>query len=365
MKSKKSFIIGIVVIIAIAGTAAFLRRPSEPAPSTKPANPIQVGVRTVSDSRIAKLDLSLPGTVSAEGVASVTAATNGIIVSSGIRLGQKVGIGTVLARIDDPSGSVVSKSGFRNADIRNAELALENAKLSYSESKRHDTYAATHATELSKDLTKRNLESAQANLSALLDLHVVKSPLAGTVTGRNVSTGDSANAGDALFVIENGSAERIVTFYVSESERALLVPGQELTFSRTPNDPSPVKGTLKKVSSSADPTSRRFLAEASVTDRASVLPGTSVSVSAEATLNASAAKHIFLPLSSVAMESSGSSAIFIVEGTVVKRVPVGIIRIEGETAEVSADLPDDAMIVIENAKRIKDGDTVEVTSENR
>jgi RND family efflux transporter MFP subunit len=362
MKSKKSLIIGIVIVVVIAGTAAYLRRPSEPVATNGGVRPVLVGIRQVSDSRSAKLELSFPGTVSAEGIATITAGSDGTVIASGIRLGQKVGIGTVLARIDDPSGSVASDSGFRNADIRNAELSVERAKLSYAESKRTDGNTSTHASELSKDLAKKNLESAQATLTALLDRHIIKSPIAGTVTSRNVATGDSVKAGDPLYVIENGSATMTVTFYVSESERALLVPGSDLRIMRTPNDPRPVSGTLKRVSSAADPASRRFLAEATVTDKNSVLPGTSVSVFTDATLNPSGSGHLFLPLSAVAIESSGSSAIFTVQDGIAKRIPVDIVRIEGETAEVSAELPDDARIIVENAKRVKDGDTVETTT---
>lgn len=362
MKSKKSLLIGIAIVIVISGTVAYLRRPTEPATTDGGARPVQVGVRQVSDSRSARLELSFPGTVRAEGIATVTAGTDGTVVASGIRLGQKVGIGTVLARIDDPSGSVASDSGFRNADIREAELAVERADLTYAESRRTDKSASTHASELSKDLAKKNLEAAQASLTALLDRHIVKSPIAGIVTSRDVAAGDSVKAGDPLYVIENGSATVTVAFYVSESERGLLVPGSDLRIMRTPNDSDPARGILSRVSSAADPASRRFLAEATVTDRNSVLPGTSVSVFTDATLNPSGPGHFFLPLSAVAIESSGSSAIFSVRDGIANRIPVDIVRIEGETAEVSAELPDDARIIIENAKRVKDGDPIDVTT---
>ncbi|NTV54925.1 MAG: efflux RND transporter periplasmic adaptor subunit [Candidatus Moranbacteria bacterium] len=358
MKSKKSLIIGIAIVVIIAGTVAYLRRPTEPAATNGGVHPVQVGIRQVSESRSAQVSLSFPGTVTAEGVANVSAGSDGTVVSSNIRLGQKVGIGTVLARIDDPSGSIASDSGFRNADIRNAELSVERAKLSYTESKRADGNTSTHASELSKDLAKKNLESAQATLTALLDRHIIKSPIAGTVTSRDVATGDSVKTGDPLYVIENGSATMTVTFYVSESERALLVPGSTIRIMRTPNDTQPVSGMLKRVSSAADPASRRFLAEATVTDRNSVLPGTSVSVFADATLNPSGSGHFFLPLSAVAIESSGTSSIFTIQEGIAKRIPVDVVRIEGETAEVSADLQDDTRIIIENAKRVKDGEAV-------
>lgn len=358
MNSKKPLIVGIGIVIVIAGAVAVLRKPATDVPVQDTTKAVTVGTRSVADSRTATLALSFPGTVATDGIATITAKTAGTVVSSGIRLGQKVGIGTVLARIDDPSGSVASKSGFRNADIREAELGVARAKLSYTEAKRVDSGTSTHANQLSKDLAKKNLEAAEAGLAALLDTHTAKSPISGIVTERSAAVGDSVSPGTPLFVIDSGKASRTVTFYVSESERALLDPGQKLSIFRSASDTVPVEGVLKQVSSVADLASRRFLAEASVSDQTSVLPGTSVSVSAEAKLTTSASGHLFLPLSAVAVESSGSSAVFIVDGTTAKRVPVDIVRIEGETAEVSADLQDDVRLIVENAKRVKDGDTV-------
>ncbi|HWQ60638.1 MAG TPA: efflux RND transporter periplasmic adaptor subunit, partial [Candidatus Fimivivens sp.] len=355
---KKSLIVGIAVVIAIAGAVAFLRRPAAPTASTEVTHAVQVGVRSASDSRSATLALSFPGTVTTEGVATVSAGADGTVVSSRIQLGQKVVVGTELARIDDPSGSVRSDSGFRNTAIRDAELAVEQAGLSYTDAKRVDRNTSSNASELSKNLAKKNLEIAQANLSSLLDRHIVKSPIAGTVTARNIAFGDSVKAGDVIFVIENGSSSRTVTFFVSESERALLVPGSAIRILRTPNDSQPIAGTLKRISSAADPSSRRFLAEATVTDTHSVLPGTSVSVSIDTILNQSGSGRLFLPLSAVAIESSGSSSIFITENGIAKRVPVEIVRIEGEIAEVSADVSDTVDIIVENAKRVKDGEAV-------
>jgi membrane fusion protein, multidrug efflux system len=363
MKSSKPFIIGIGIIVVIAAAVAFLRKPVTELAAPEVAKPIQVGTRSVADSRSSVLALTFPGTIAQDGISTLFAKTAGTVISSNIRLGQKVGIGTVLARIDDPSGTVVSKSGFNSADIRAAELDVERAKLSYTEAKRVDSGTSTHANELSKDLAKKNLEAAEAGLAARIDTHVVKSPIAGIITDRSISAGDSVSPGTALFVVDSGKAARTVTFYVNESERALLVPGQKLSIFRSANDTEPVDATLKRVSSVADPASRRFLAEASVSDPTSVLPGTSVSVSAEAKLVSSVSGRLFLPLSAITVESSGSSSVFQVDGTTAKRVPVDIVRIEGEIAEISVSLSDDTRLVIENAKRIKDGDTVEASSE--
>ncbi|NTV55042.1 MAG: hypothetical protein HGA16_00880, partial [Candidatus Moranbacteria bacterium] len=49
MKSKKSLIIGIAVVIVIAGTVAYLRRPTEPAATNDSVHPVQVGIRQVSE----------------------------------------------------------------------------------------------------------------------------------------------------------------------------------------------------------------------------------------------------------------------------------------------------------------------------
>ncbi|NTW15596.1 MAG: efflux RND transporter periplasmic adaptor subunit [Candidatus Moranbacteria bacterium] len=359
MKSRKPLIIGIVIVVALSGAFAYLRKPSQTETGPKEPNAIRVTVRPVAELRDTSVGLSFPGTVSQDGVATVSAGVPGTVVSSGIRLGAKVGTGTVLARIDDPAGSISSASGFRSADVREAELAVERAELSYRELKRVDGNTDSHASELDKDLARKNLDTAKASLAALLDRHVTKSPIAGTVTEASVASGDTVTTGQTLFVIDSGRRERTVRFFVSDTERALLPVGTAVSIERTPDDRAPLSGTLRSVSTTADPGSGRFLAEAIVSGNAPLSPGIPVTVRISAPLRPSATGTFFVPLSALAIGQTGTSLLTEHDGTV-SAATARIVRIEGETAEVSADLGDDARIVVGNAKRIQDGDRVEI-----
>ncbi len=360
MNSRKPLLIGIAIVVLLSGAATFLRKPSQTETGPKEPDTVRVTVRSVAELRDASVGLSFPGTVSQDGVATVSAGVSGTIVSSGIRLGTKVGIGTVLARIDDPTGSIPSDSGFRSADIREAELAVERAELSYRELKRLDSHADSHASELDKDIARKNLDTAKASLAALIDRHVAKSPIAGTVTEASVATGDTVTAGQTLFVVDSGRRERTVRFFVSDTERALLPVGAAVSIERTPGEREPLFGTVRSVSTTADPGSSRFLAEALVDGDAPLSAGIPVTIRVSALLRPSATGTFFVPLSALAIGQTGTSLLTEHDGTV-SATAAEIVRIEGETAEVSADLGDDVRIVVGNAKRVQDGDRVDVT----
>ena len=354
---KKPFIIGLIILITALGYLSFTRKTSDgPQETPIETRAVPVTTETAGNRKEAHETISFTGIVATEGVADVGARSAGTVIASTPTVGSRVGEGTVLATIDDRSGSIEPYLGFRSGDIREAGLSLERAKKAYQEAERDDDRRNTHDTELAKDLAKRDLSSAESALRAAIDARVVRSPLSGIVTGKDVAIGDTVAVGSTLFTIEKSGAKRVVRFFVNENERALLRSGMTVRISTGDKEVS--DGKLLRVASAADKDSGRFLAEAELSGTAA--SGTTASVAIDI-VRISGPGNILLPLSAITF-GQDTETIFVEENGLAKRIPVSMIRIEGEIAEVSTGLGDDERIIIENAKRVKDGSPITVTN---
>ena len=69
------------------------------------------------------------------------------------------------------------------------------------------------------------------------------------------------------------------------------------------------------------------------------------------------AKNIILPLSAIEI-GQNDTKIFTVENGQAKTVPVTIVKIQGETAEIKTDLPDTAIVITDGNKLIQEGDPI-------
>lgn len=354
---KKPLIIGLAILIPVIGYLSFSHGSSDtPEETPTETRVVPVTTETIGNRREAHETIFFTGTITAEGIADVVARAAGTVVTSTPSVGSRVSEGTTLAVIDDRSGSAESYLGFRSQDIREAGLAVERAKKTYQEAKRDDDRKNTHDTELAKDLAKTDLSSAESSLQTAIDTRAVRSPLSGIVTKKDIAAGDTIAVGSPLFTIEKSGAKRIVRFFVNENERPLLRPGMAVRVSTENSGAS--DGKLLHVASAADTDSGRFLAEAELSDAAA--SGTTVSVAIDI-VRIAGPGNMLLPLSAITF-GQDTETIFIEENGQAKRVPVSMIRIEGETAEISTELDTDTRVIIENAKRVKDGSSVTVTN---
>lgn len=354
---KKQFLITIGAALLIIGATFFFVQkktstPNTPAEQTK--TPLSVHAESIADRQIASFDFSYPGIISSEGEADLTAQVSGTIVSASLVLNKSVSTGQTLFRIDDTSSSLEQKNGTQSADLQTAALSFQNAKKAYQEAVRNDHQQGNSASESAKIQAKNSRDLAEVAYTALLDKRVVKSPISGTVTVKNVSVGDTVSVGTPLATISRG--KKTIRFFVSDTERLLLAPGQTISFSKDADGKNGIAGTILRVSQAADPQSKRFLVEAESTDpkfkdfSTSSIVTVFISVSKKAQPG-----NFFLPLSAVLNEQNGSS-VFIYDNGKVKSVPVTIENIDGETVELSGITDQQTLVITTDVKRLKDGD---------
>lgn len=356
---KKPFLIGLAILLAALGYSSFSKG-SDESPENAPATSraVSVTIETAGSRKQSKETMPFSGTISSEGSAEIVAGSVGTVTVSRPAIGDRVTEGTVLAVIDDRSGSGEEYLGFRSQDVREAGLSVDRAKKTYREAKRDDERDETHDSELAKDLARNDLLLAEARLRSMIDSRTVRSPITGIITAKDISVGETVSSGSPLFTIEKSGAKRIARFFVDENERKLLRPGMPVRIAEEPGATDSSDGKVLRISSATDTGSRRFPVEAEISDV--FASGTVVSVSVDI-IRTAGAGNMFLPLSAIAFGQDGET-IFVAENGHAKSVPVSVVRIEGELAEISAPIGDDAEIIIGNAKRVRDGSMISTTN---
>lgn len=353
---KKRFILIILAAILIGGLV-FSSRTKTALDTTPPSKaPFSVHAESIADRQSTTFEASYPGTISSEGEANLVAHVSGTIVTAKLAVNQPVALGQVLFVINETGTSLASIHGLESSDLQTAFLTLQNAKRAYQEAVHQDNQKKSATSENAKIEAKNNRDIAQIAYTTLLDQRVVKSPINGTVTLKNVSVGDSVTSGTPLATLSRG--KKTVRFYVSDTERLLLSAGQDISFTKDTGKTNLLTGKILRVSQTADAGSRRFLAEAESSDPnfKDFSPGAIVTVFTTISRQAKTG-HFFLPLSAVLREQTGSAVFTVTDGKAT-RAAVDIQDIDGEVVELSG-LTDPATIVItSNVKRLTDGDTL-------
>lgn len=363
--NKKKIIIAIIVVgVLFATTLIFSRqKPAVVQDAQKPA--VNVSVQSFDESKKLSAKNEFPAIIVSDQEVKVTAKSAGTITVAPGNVGDRVGRGSLLALIDDAGTLASGSQGLQSLQVQQSELSLLQAKKSYTLAK--DTYdkikKSSSATSIEKksaqtqrDIAKIQYDNARLGLTGAVDNHKIQSPLSGIIVSKAVSRGDSVSIGQLIAVISQNSNMK-VQFFVDENERTTLARGQEI--SALTSDGTTVSFVIRNIAGAADPTTKRFLIEAypKKQDSKLFLSGTIITVSLETTLTPKASTNILLPLSALTV-GQNSSSIFIVENNQAKKVPVTIVSVSGEIAEISAPLGEEALIITEGNKLVSDGETV-------
>jgi len=261
------------------------------------------------------------------------------------------------------------------AQINAARQSLENNAIN------NDTNsdALTKAYELAKLQEKNALQSLktqQANiksaldsadlqyrnaliaLQSIMDIHSVVAPISGLITQSFVSLGDTVSAGELLAAISSGQAMKF-QFYIDESVLKNIAKDQPVIIKN--NENKKIAGKITNLAAQADALTKRFLVEVAPLSQAAndFALGTVVNIVITVEKK-SDSENIILPLPAIEI-GQNSTNIFIIENGLAKKIPAVIVKIQGETAEIKADLSETAVIITDGNKFIQDGDPVVLT----
>ena len=259
MKRTISALLCCTLVLALAGCQEQTEEPLLDTTVTVETAAAQTGDLSTQSTYI--------GTISAEGTASVVAMVSGNVEQVAVSVGDTVTAGDFLCRIDDESArlglqntqaAVNSAQESYNSALANyggADLPVLQEQLRLAQDNYEDTqalleigaasqaevdqaYQALLSAQAGLDAARASLNSAQAGIQSAqvgvesaqyqLSLYNLTSPISGVVEAVNVTENNFAASGTAAFVISNGS-NKTVTFYVTDSVRQTLTPGQAVT----------------------------------------------------------------------------------------------------------------------------------------
>lgn len=378
--NKKKIIGSIAIVIAIFAIAAKISDRRTVMVAEKSAQPQAVSVQLASNSKTLNQEVEYPATIVGDQEVSVTAKSAGTVLVVPYGIGDKIGAGALLARIDDTGNALqTSEKGFQSAQVQQSQLSKEqaeeslalakknykNLKEAYDEQQKDSTLTVTvskaqvDSAKKQIDIAKLQLDSAKVGLKSVVDNHLITSPISGVILSKDVSVGDSVSVGQLIARVSKSSNVK-VRFYVDQNQRSELTLGQEISMLDANSKSFPLK--IENIAAAADPTTKRFLVEAVPSDHsgASLLSGTILTVKIKTSLQPQNRDDLILPLAAINV-GQNESYIFIVDGNIARKTPITVVQVNGEVAEITAEIPAGTEIITDGAKLVHDGEAIVIT----
>ncbi|WP_028283055.1 efflux RND transporter periplasmic adaptor subunit [Olleya marilimosa] len=207
--------------------------------------------------------LSVSGKIQATNSADLSTRMMGYVNKVYVNVGDKVRKGQLLVSINN--SDLQAKRAQVNAGITEANVALSNAQKDYNRFK--NLFADNSASQKEMDDMTANYEMAKARVEAANQMKNeinaqfaysnITAPFSGTVTSKNVETGNMANPGVPLISLETPGNFEVMAM-VPETEISAIKKGSTVdvlvkSINKT------IKGKVKEVSTSAKNTGGQYL----------------------------------------------------------------------------------------------------------
>jgi len=236
--------------MALAGCGG--PEPPKPAPAEVPAF-----ISAVVEMREVELTYTADAIVEAVRQSTVAAQIAGRIVELRFDVGDFVKKGEVIARIDERAASQALAAS--EAQVRQAEAALRNARAEYDRSKQ--LVAQKFLSQAALDRAEAEYKAAQARVTALLagagqaqterSFATIVAPYSGLVSARHVELGEMATPGKPLMTGFDPGTLR-VTATVPQAQVTAIQAGAKARV-EVPSSATWVEATQLTIIPTADP----------------------------------------------------------------------------------------------------------------
>ena len=303
-------------------------------------------IYVVGDRRI-DTGPSMSGSLEPDQEATVRAEVSGAVLQTFVDQGAHVGVGTVLARLDDTAirDSYLSARSGVTATQTAADAAkrnLERSEKLVAAGAIADRDVETARTQ--SQAAQSQLADAKARFAAAekqLDKTTIKSPIAGVVSIRSVSAGDLASPGAALFTIVDPSSMRLEGSVPTDQISAVRL-GMPVTFTVQGYPNRSFTGRITRINPVADPTTRQVRILASIPNAGNTLVG---GLFADGHVSSEARNGLVIPSNAVNQKDFVPT---------VTRIRNG----RAEKAAVTLGIEDSGTETVEITKGLAAGDTV-------
>lgn len=328
---------------------------------------VLIGPENIAIAELAELRSGPPvsGSLAPKTESRVRAEIAGPVKATFADEGQRVRRGALLARLDDTAVRDAYLSA--KSAVRTAEVTLQNAQRN---AERADRLAKAGA------LPEKDLENARWNVTnaegALADARarlasaekqlrntLVRAPISGAISRREVDPGDVVQVGTALFTIVDPSSLRLeATVPVEELSR--LKAGTPVEFTVSGYDRR-FTGRIERINPAVDPATRQVRIYVGIPNVEQTLVS---GLYAEGRVTTDARRAVALPLSAVDHRGTAPVIHRLKGGRVeVSPVQLGVRDEATEMVEIHAGVARGDTVLLGTAQGIAEGSSVRITQE--
>lgn len=318
-KKRKRILIAAILVLIIAFIVVALKLSSG-----------GEAAMSVSTGTVEKMDIeqavSIKGTLQGSQSADVTSSLNYEIVSILVEEGDLVQKDQVLAILD---------SEELQDEYQKAARALEESKFKYEASKNLYQQGAISKEEFMRSENAYENDKITVNSYRVKDKTNIKSPIAGTVTRVNVNIGRYANDtenNEPMFVVEDLQNLKM-DVRISEYDISKIQVGQKVTITAEVLGDESVDGVVSRISPTGeqkDASSKDMVIPVQI-DVKKENPKLIAGVTAKAKIEIEKKSNVLsVPIDSLMEDpDTGDSYVMMLEGTMLKKIPVEL-GIEGD-----------------------------------
>lgn len=362
---KKIVIIAVILIVVLfTGVNIFAEKPSDG---------LEVSDNIVAvETDTAKLANSLGGLIYKANLnpaeaASVSSGVSGQVMQISFENGDIVSQGQPLAYLDDKDLQIQLRTA--QIDLSKLELSLDSAKSDYDIAVQ--LYAEGACSKTSYEAAMRAYKAAQANVQLVqvniqnitnsLNDCIIKAPIAGEISGKDISLGQYLNPGAVIATVNNNKTIKAEIQLMQEDLRKVAA-GQEVILRLDKNAGTEYKGIVETIAASANSQTRAFDCLVRVDNAGGALnSGTFGYVEIQ---SKDKAQVLTVPMKAVA-GTEGNYSVFTIENGIAHRVSVTIGQISEDLIEITSGLQAGDELIVTNLNSLQDGDQVTVIGEGK
>lgn len=312
-------------------------------------------------------ELQLSATIEAWRIAVLVPQVPGRVQDVAVRIGDSVKEGQVLLTLHAEQ----YEQGLRQAE---AVSRLSEAQLSQARSNQErfaglqDSGAVTRAqleeVDLGLQLADAQAAQAKAGLEAasehLADTRL-RAPFSGVIVARNVEQGEMMGGASPLPPLQLADLSRVrVTAAVGELDIAAARPGQTIEVVVEALAGQTFQGTLERVNAAVDPMSRTVEIEAVLENREGLFMH---GMTAEMRISGAELSRLAVPRIALVDARDGSGRLFVLDGITARSRAVRYGSSRSDRVPVLEGLEPGDLVLVAGHTRLRDGDVVEVVSE--
>ncbi len=327
-------------------------RGKDPAVETPAARDEAVPVEVVTLSRgPIEAVIRLSANLEAERDVTVYAQAPRLVTRLLVEEGDRVRKGQLLVKLQDDEQRLALEKARIERDQARRELDRQESLFQQGLASEQTYNEAKRAF----DQARLAVEEAERNLAYT----EVRAPIAGIVTERKVSLGDSVTVNQPLFRIVDFDSI-VARVYVPEKDLRRLAPGQPARVLAAALGTEPISGRILRIAPVVDPKTGTVKVTVAVPNRPGLRPGLFVDVELVTDVHPEA---LLIPKKALVYDTDQVFAFRVDEDHLAHRVRVAVVLEDAENVEPADGFSEGDRVVVAGQSGLKDGTRVRLPGE--